>query len=421
MATYGHIMLIVAPIFIIMALLEKLYGWYKGRDTVRNMDMISSISSGVSNITKASLGITITIFSYSWMVHHLAVVTLKPTVLVYAAAVIAIDFQMYWIHRLWHRINYLWNTHMIHHSSEEFNLACGLRQNISAILNPFSPLLLPAALLGIPLQVIVIVQPFHFFAQFWYHTRQIGKMGFLEKIIVTPSHHRVHHAFNPEYIDRNYSSLFIIWDKLFGTFQPELEEVPPVYGTTRQVATWNPVRINFQHFFLIVKDAWRTRSLWNKFRIWFMPTGWRPDDVKERFPISKIADVYDFQKYDPDHHRLLPAWSWVQLSMTLVLLAYLFANLGGIGVPDMYLYGAFVVLNIFAFTELMDGSRYALLLEAIKNALGIFWILFTGDWFGISTYVPFASAFILAYFVGSTVVVGLFTRTIPGTNRVRPA
>ena len=276
--TYGQIMVIVVPIFLVLALVEKRYGWRRGRDTVRTMDMIASISSGVTNITKDSLGLTITIFSYTWMVRHLAVVTIQGAVLTYAVALVVIDFQVYWTHRLSHRINYLWNTHAIHHSSEDFNLACALRQSISSIFNPFSPLLLPAALVGVPLPVIVIVAPFHLFAQFWYHTRHIGRLGILEWVFVTPSHHRVHHAINPEYIDRNFASLFIVWDRIFGTFQAERDDVPPVYGITRPAGTWNPMRINFQHGWLLIKDAWRTRSLWDKIRIWFMPTGWRPDD-----------------------------------------------------------------------------------------------------------------------------------------------
>ncbi|MGG7215415.1 sterol desaturase family protein, partial [Clostridium nigeriense] len=132
-------------------------------------------------------------------------------------------------------------------SSEDFNLACALRQSISTIVKVFTIFLLPAALLGVPTNVIAIVAPLHLFAQFWYHTQHIDKMGWLEKIIVTPSHHRVHHALNPEYLDKNYGQIFIFWDKWFGTYQEELPTVKPVYGITRPVQTWNPIKINFMH------------------------------------------------------------------------------------------------------------------------------------------------------------------------------
>jgi sterol desaturase/sphingolipid hydroxylase (fatty acid hydroxylase superfamily) len=417
--TYGEIMLVVVPIFLVLALFEKWYGWRKGQDTVRNMDMVSSISSGVTNITKDSLGLTISIFSYGWMAAHLAVVTTSNTVLTYAVALIVIDFQVYWMHRLSHRINYLWNSHVIHHSSEEFNLACALRQSISAIFNPFSPLLLPAALLGVPARVIVVVIPFHLFAQFWYHTRHIGRLGVLEHVLVTPSHHRVHHAINPEYLDRNFASLFIFWDKIFGTFQAELDDVPPVYGITRPASTWNPIRICFQHGWLLVKDAWRTASAWNKLRIWFMPTGWRPADVKKRFPVTRIRDVYRFQKYDPEHHRLLPAWSWIQLSVTLLLLFWMFGNAGTIGVPWVYAYGGFILLGVFAFTELMDHRPVALLWEAARNLFGVLVITLRGDWFGMSARAAFAGDVLLGYFIIATVVVAAFTLDIVNGNRQR--
>ena len=125
---------------------------------------------------------------------------------------------------------FFWNRHIIHHSSEEFNLSCALRQSISTIFRFSAILMIPAALLGIPAYIFAILAPIHLFMQFWYHTRVVNKMGILEYILVTPSHHRVHHAINPEYLDKNYSQIFIIWDKMFNTFQPELDDVKPVYG-----------------------------------------------------------------------------------------------------------------------------------------------------------------------------------------------
>lgn len=234
METYGKILLIAMPAFLILVLFEKWYGWKKGNDTVRNMDMISSLSSGVTNVTKDVLGLSIVVISYEWMYDQLALVHIKSTVLTYAIAFIALDFSGYWTHRIAHEYNFFWNNHIIHHSSEEFNLACALRQSISGIVSIFVIFLLPAALLGVPGNVIAIVAPLHLFAQFWYHTQHIGNMGFLEKIIVTPSHHRVHHAINKEYLDKNYGQIFIFWDKWFGTYQPELKQVPAVYGITRR-------------------------------------------------------------------------------------------------------------------------------------------------------------------------------------------
>ena len=143
--------------------------------------------------------------------------------------------------------------------------------------------LVPAALLGVPHKIIIVLAPLHLFGQFWYHTRHIGKLGWLEYIFVTPSQHRVHHAINPEYVDKNLSAIFCIWDRMFGTFQEELDDVPCVYGTLKPVRTWNPFIINFHHAWNLAKDAWRTEKWSDKIRLWLMPTGWRPEDVSKNF------------------------------------------------------------------------------------------------------------------------------------------
>jgi sterol desaturase/sphingolipid hydroxylase (fatty acid hydroxylase superfamily) len=411
METYGKILLIAMPAFLFLVLFEKWYGWYKGKDTVRNMDMISSLSSGVTNVTKDVLGLSIAILSYQWLVNRIAVVHMQQTVWTYIIAFIALDFAGYWGHRINHVYNIFWNNHIIHHSSEEFNLACALRQSISEIIQVFTIFLLPAALLGVPTQVIAIVAPIQLFAQFWYHTRHISKMGFLEYIIVTPSHHRIHHAINPEYIDKNYSQIFIFWDKLFGTFQAELPGVPAVYGITRPVQTWNPIKINFQHVWLLIKDAWRAKSWKDKLRIWIMPTGWRPADVAEKYPVHKITDVYHFEKYDPKYSKALAIWSWTQLVLILLFVSYLFGNISVINKLDssyIYIYGGFVFLFVYSFTELMDRNRYAIVWEILKNAFGIAIIYRQGDWFGAGNFLPWISYILIAYFIISTVVCSWF-------------
>ena len=404
MEAYGKILLIAMPVFLLLVLFEKWYGWRKGFDTVRNMDMISSLSSGVTNVTKDVLGLSIALISYEWLVNHVALTSISATWLTYLVTFIVLDFAGYAVHALDHRINFFWNSHIVHHSSEEFNLACALRQSISVFVRLFIILLLPAALLGVPAKVIAVVAPLHLFAQFWYHTQHIDKMGWLEKIIVTPSHHRVHHAINPEYTDKNYGQIFIFWDKWFGTFQEELKEVPPVYGVTRPVRTWNPIKINFLHLWLLFKDAWHTKSWKDKFRVWFMPTGWRPADVAEKTPVYKIEDVYHFEKYDTVYSKPFLAWTWFQLIILLLLVSYLFGNIAGIGSPGIYIYGAFIFLFVYAFSELMDGSRYAMIWEILKATFGISILYYTGDWFGISTWHSLLKYALLIYLILSVAI-----------------
>ncbi len=401
METYGKILLIATPVFLVLVLFEKWYGWYKGFDTVRNMDMISSLSSGVTNVTKDVLGLSITILSYEWLVKNIALYHIQASWLTYVVAFMVMDFSSYWVHRWSHHINIFWNRHIVHHSSEEFNLACALRQSISVFINIFTFLLIPAALLGVPPQVIAIIAPLHLFAQFWYHTRHIGRMGFLEKIIVTPSHHRVHHAINPEYLDKNLSAIFIWWDKMFGTFQEELPDKPPVYGITRPVQTWNPIKINFQHLWLLIEDAWRAKSIKDKFRIWFMPTGWRPEDVVEKYPVPKINDVYHFEKYDTKASIGLHVLCWVQLVVLLLFISYLFGNIAAIGSPGMFIYGGFVFIFVYALTELMDRHAWSIFWETVKCGVGVYILYSTGAWFGAGSAFPWLNIVLTVYFIAS--------------------
>ncbi|MBN8685579.1 MAG: sterol desaturase family protein [Chitinophagales bacterium] len=412
METYGKILLIAMPAFLVLVLFEKWWGWRKGFDTVRNMDMISSLSSGITNVTKSVLEITIAIGIYPFMLQYLALTHIENTILVYILTFIIIDFNGYWVHRWSHEVNLFWNLHVIHHSSEEYNLACALRQSISAFFNMFTVLLLPAALLGIPEQVIATVAPLQLFAQFWYHTRHINKMGFLEKIIVTPSHHRVHHAVNPEYMDKNLSQIFIIWDKLFGTFQEELKEVPPVYGISRPAKTWNPIKINFQHLWLMIKDAWRTNNWVDKFTLWFRRTGYRPADVAAKYPVYKIEDVYHFEKYDTRTSPAFTAWAWVQLTLLLLSISYLFGNIAYINSIDgsyIYWYGAFVFLTVYALTELMDRNSNAMIWEVLRCGLGCWFLYQQGDWFGAGFWLANLKIILTAYFIISLLTTLYFT------------
>jgi sterol desaturase/sphingolipid hydroxylase (fatty acid hydroxylase superfamily) len=410
METYGRILLIAMPVFLLLVLFEKWYGWKKGKETVRTMDMISSLSSGITNVTKDVLGLSIAVISYGWLVDKLAIVHVPDGWPTYVIAFIALDLAGYWTHRIAHEYNFFWNNHIIHHSSEDFNLACALRQSISSIVKLFTIFLLPAAIFGVPETVVAVVAPLHLFAQFWYHTQHIKKMGWLEKIIVTPSHHRVHHALNPEYLDKNYGQIFIIWDKLFGTYQEELETVPPVYGITRPVRTWNPIKINFMHLWLLMQDAWRAGDWKDKFRIWLMPTGWRPKDVEEKYPVFKIEDPYHFEKYEPAVSAGIRWWSWFQILVCLLLISYLFGFIAQIGSPGIFLYGFFIFLMVYAFTELMDKHKDALYWEAAKNLVGLSILYYQRDWFGLSSLGTFLPVLLAVYFIGSTLVVYYFVR-----------
>ena len=389
MQAYVAVLNYAIPFFVVLLLTEVFVAWRKKAKVIRSVDTLASLSSGLTNVIKDVLGLTVVIISYAWVEKQVGLFDIEATWWVYLIAFIGIDFAGYWSHRLSHQVNYFWNHHIIHHSSEEFNLGCALRQTISAWFSMSFIFLFPVAVLGVPPAVIAVIQPLHLFAQYWYHTRLIGKMGVLEHIIVTPSHHRVHHAINEVYLDKNLSQIFIFWDKLFGTFQEELDEEPPVYGVKRPLRTWNPIIINFSHLWLLIKDAWRTDSWSAKFKIWFMPTGWRPTDVAEKYPEEVIADVHAYQKYDSNPSLGLLWWSWLQWLITFGAMMVMFNSIPAIGMPNAILIGAFLVYTIFSFTMLMDKHAWSVPVESLRMAFALAIVYFQAESLRISPSVGY--------------------------------
>ena len=415
MDTYANTLLIAIPIFFISVLLEALYGnWIK--DQKHNfMDTISSLSSGITNLSWDVLGIAFFLFTYENVYQYIMIfnieldsLTTSNQVSLYIVAFICIDFASYCHHYLKHSVNLFWNQHIIHHSSEEFNLACALRQSITNNFGVNALFLIPAALCGVPPEVVQIILPLHLFAQFWYHTRHIGKLGFLEYIIVTPSQHRVHHAINPEYIDKNLGAIFCFWDRAFGTFQEELDEVPCVFGTLKPVRTWNPVLINFVHLWGLTQDAWNTRKWNDKLKLWFMPTGWRPSDVSLKFPKQIVTDVYNQKKYSPQYtfkHKLMTVFQFMCINIMSFLFLYNFSDI------DLFSRIAYVFLifsTIFGFTSMMDGYKWGFVFEISRSLIGLIIIIYFSQnimlekdlYFTIGFGLYFLATFLITILIG---------------------
>jgi len=412
MDTYANMLLIAIPIFFVSVLLEALYGnWIK--DQKHNfMDTISSLSSGITNLLYDLLGLGIIIVSYSFLYEYLMIFSIQESILLYLVAFICIDFASYCHHYLKHSVNIFWNQHVIHHSSEEFNLACALRQSITNNFGVGILFLLPAALCGVPPKVISIIAPLHLFGQFWYHTRHIGKLGFLEYIIVTPSQHRVHHAINPEYIDKNLGAIFCVWDRAFGTFQEELDEVPCVFGTLKPVRTWNPVLINFIHLWGLIQDAWNTRKWNDKLKLWFMPTGWRPGDVSLKFPRQTVTDVYNQKKYSPEYdwrHKLMAVFQLIWIDIIVFMFLY---NFGDLSLFSQISYMTLIFVTIFGFTSLMDGHNWALIFEISRSIIGLIIIIYFSQNLMLENSLYFTLGFGF-YFLATFVITILIGPSLP--------
>lgn len=415
MEQYAQVLTFAIPAFLLLIILESILGLAMKKKVLRSFDTIASLSSGMTNTLRDLLKLSVVIISYAWLQKHLALFYIESEFWIYFLCFLGLDFAQYWSHRWNHVINVFWNRHIVHHSSEEFNLACALRQPVSDIIGVFFFLYIPIAIIGIPPDVVAVIAPLHLFAQFWYHTTLINKMGILEYILVTPSHHRVHHAINDEYIDKNYAAIFIVWDKLFGTFQEERTDIPPVYGVKRPVNTWNPLIINYQHFWSLIVDAWRTKSWKDKAKIWFMPTGWRPEDVKAKHPIPTIENVYNMHKYDSDESKALGIWSWFQLSITFLFMYHLLSQFGNFTPSEILSYGAFLFLSIFSYTSLMDKHKAAIFAESLRLGLGLLIFSQTKGWFSINTILPGLAWVVLIYLICSFLIT-LFFLLKPNKN-----
>tara|TARA_B110000238_G_scaffold200574_1_gene251205 strand:- start:15412 stop:16671 length:1260 start_codon:yes stop_codon:yes gene_type:complete len=413
METYANVLLIALPSFMVLILIEILYGYRKKNLNYNLMDTISSLSAGATNIIKSLLGIGFAIISYPYIVAAIALVQLEESMGLYLIAFVCIDLASYWNHRLNHSINIFWNRHVVHHSSEEFNLACALRQSISNNIIGFGALfLIPAALFGVPSKIIILLAPLHLFAQFWYHTQHIGKLGWLEYIFVTPSQHRVHHAINEEYVDKNLSAIFCVWDRIFGTFQEELDAVPCIYGSLKPVQTWNPIVINFQHNWGLAKDAWHAKNWVDKFKLWFMPTGWRPEDVSNRFPRPIANSVYAQEKYAPKYttvHKFFAVFQFVSLNVFIYILLVSF---GEFSFDTQLSFGILIFTTIFGFTSIMDGYKWAFFFEISRNFLGCVCVLYLMQLplleINFSLYV-----FLISYFIGSLLITFCMYNSLP--------
>ena len=275
---------------------------------------------------------------------------------------LGVDCAYYWFHRIAHEYNAPWAGHVVHHSSEDYNLAVALRQG--TFQGVFSWVFyLPLALLGFPPAWFAAMSSFDTLYQFWIHTRLIGKLGPLEWVLNTPSHHRVHHGRNPKYLDKNYAGTLIVWDRMFGTFKAEEEE--PVYGLTKPLNSWNPLWANLHVWNDLIRDAWLAPRFIDKLRIWFMPQGWRPEGL----PANPIAPEITHQtvvRYDTRVPRGLNAYVLVNFVGALLLAVGLLAAGKSLARGELAVVAAAVLWALLNFGGIFDHRRWAFPSELVR-------------------------------------------------------
>jgi alkylglycerol monooxygenase len=288
------------PVFLLMIVMELCWGLFKGNNTYRVNDSINSLSMGLlSTVTKfVFLNIGLLVFaqvSQQYAIWSFDLNSLGHWLL----AILLYDFLYYWFHRISHERQFFWGSHVVHHQSEDYNLSTALRQTSTSFLTTWV-FYIPCFFLGMPISMFVSIASAHLIYQFWVHSQHIPKLGAFEWLMVSPSNHRVHHAQNADYIDKNYGGLLIIWDRLFGTFKAEDEAQEPIYGIRVPLQSWNPIWANLHIFVGMIRDSWHTQHWSDKFRVLWSKTGWHPEDMAARFPEQK-SDLGQFEKYNPQH------------------------------------------------------------------------------------------------------------------------
>lgn len=286
------------PFFLLLILAEIGWGLWRKHTTYRVNDSINSLSLGMLSTLSKLVFLNVGLLVFTRMGEEgLGWQWDSGSALNWLAGIFLYDFCYYWFHRISHERTFFWGSHVVHHQSEDFNLSTALRQTSTGIFTSWI-FYLPLFLMGMPIEMYVSIASLHLIYQFWIHTQFVPKLGPLEWFLITPSNHRVHHAQNPRYVDRNYGGLLCVWDRLFGTFSEESEDEKIIYGITTPLRSWNPLWANLHVFATMLRDARHTRGLVNKMKVWTGRTGWRPADARERFPDIK-CDLTRFQKYDP--------------------------------------------------------------------------------------------------------------------------
>ena len=317
-----NLIVYAVPFFILAIILEWLYGLARHRNTFRLNDSISSLFLGVLSQARRFVTLGVGGYVYYLITQYFSLPLMDASHwFTWVLATVLYDLCYYWLHRMGHERTILWAAHVAHHQSEDYNLTTALRQTSTGFLLGWI-FYIPMYLLGIPAEVVVTVGAINLIYQFWVHTEHVPKLGWYEWVFVTPSNHRVHHAQNDIYLDRNYGGIFILWDRLFGTFQEELASDPPVYGIRGALKSWNPVRALTHIYVDMFRDSWHTARWRDKLRVWVARTGWRPDDVARRFPHTK-TDLDGFRKFDPAVPPLVGVYAFAQLVAAVVLLDYM--------------------------------------------------------------------------------------------------
>lgn len=352
------------PFFISLILLELILSWFlKGKPPGRLDDILTSMSAGVvSRLPSLFLkSLEVTSYIYIWENYRLFDLPWDSQWTWYLTF-LGVDFGYYWFHRMAHEINIIWAAHQAHHSSEDYNLSTALRQSV---LQPYTSWIFYSPLaLCIPPSVFAVHIQFNLLYQFWIHTEVIRSLGPLELVLNTPSHHRVHHGRNRYCIDKNYAGTLIIWDRMFGTFEAENEQV--IYGLTHPIDTFEPFKVQFHHLLYIWNTFWATPGFFHKVSVLFKGPGWGPG--KPRLGLSEEIPEVTGQEVPLSSaaSQQLKMYTVLQFAVMLSFYEETFANTEALSQVTLLLRVSFILLTLTSIGFLLDQRPRAAMLETLR-------------------------------------------------------
>ena len=353
--TGPQIIVLATPVFLALIGIEVAIGRARGRAGYRLNDALASIGLGVMSQVAGVFTAVLTLGVYAWAHEHFAVWQLPSTSpWTWATALVAYDFLYYWHHRAGHRVALLWAAHVVHHQSEDYNLSTALRQTSTGWIAGWI-FYLPMAIAGFPPLVFGVVALIDVLYQFWVHTEQVGRLGAFDRWFCAPSNHRVHHAVNDVYLDRNYGGVFLVWDRLFGTYAEEDPALPCVYGTRAPVRSWNPIRANLQVYAELARDSVHATRWLDKLRVWVEPPGWRPADGAARWPKAPFA-IDGLERFDPVSSPRRQALALSLFAALLAATTFFLWHAHALGAPERVAFAFVVGAGLCVVGWLSEGA-----------------------------------------------------------------
>ena len=343
------------PFFLLAILIELAYGIIKKNNTYRLNDAISSLFMG--SLRSANKLIIIGLGGYVFYLIETNNSLWRMDAnspLVWVFAFIVYDFFYYWFHRMSHERQIFWASHVAHHQSEDYNLSTALRQTGTGAFITWI-FFIPVFLIGVPSYVFVSVASINLIYQFWVHSEHIPKLGWYEKFFVTASNHRVHHAQNENYIDKNYGGVFIIWDRMFGTYKEEDNSEAPIYGIRGKIDTFNPIWANLHIYINMLQDIWSAKRWKEKLFVPFARTGWRPSSL----PNSIRKDDFDpvtFKKYNPQVPTKIKAYSFFQF-FALSYVGFALLENGNLNYQQLWVTISMMAFTMYCTSLWLDGKE----------------------------------------------------------------